>query len=86
MAQFDKRLIELLGCVEKDWVIKEPIGKQQYTFLVGTKLTNTLSWAEWSNIGFFRVNSYDGQRILKRLNYNQKELLFPVNEMKQLEF
>ncbi len=65
---FDKELIEFMH-PNKDWVIRTPFGQSQFTFLVGTKITKDLSWASWSNEGFYKVDSYDGQRILKRLNY-----------------
>lgn len=80
---FDKKLTEFMNCVNKDWVIRESIGKQQYTFLVGT---DYLSWALWKNQGFYKVNSYDGQRILKRLNYKQDDPIFETFGLEQGKF
>ncbi len=73
---FNKRLTEFMGCADKDWVIREPIGKLQYTFLVGTKIDKGLTWALWSNEGFYKVDSSQGQKILLRLNYREHEQPF----------
>lgn len=81
---FDTRLLELMKCAKnKDWVVRKPIGSQQYTFLVGTKITKDLTWALWANEKFHRADSYNGKKILTRLNYNEKEQLFKTYKMAQ---
>lgn len=83
---FKETLIDLIGLEEKKykkhWVVREPYGKSQYAFLVGT---NFLDWAEWSNARFFDVEKPEGWKILTRLNYKDKEPLIDIYKMKQQE-
>jgi len=56
---------------KKHWLVREPYGKNQWTFLLGT---NWDSFPEFKSRGFFNSNSKEGIEILTRLNYTQSEL------------
>lgn len=82
--KFNERLTDLYSPVKKEhWFIREPIGANQYTFLIGS---NFNGWAEWKSEGFYNIKSYDGQRILLRLNYNEPEQKFITYGMIQKGF
>lgn len=79
--KFSAYLQDLINKVDKKfWVIKQNVGSAQYTFLVGT---NYKKWAEWGKEDFYSVNSFEGQKIMTRLNYSQKEILFNTYGIKQ---
>lgn len=84
-VKFSKRLSDFMTCVDKDWIIREPMTGEQYTFLIGTKIDKGLTWAIWKSEEFYEVNSYDGQRILHRLNYTEPKKILDTYGMKQQE-
>ena len=64
-------LFEKLGRIEKkQWIVTEPMGRQQFAFLIGT------NWAEfpaWKRKGFYRVNTAEGKEILERICFTRQE-------------
>lgn len=61
-----RSLCEHLDLMSKDiWLIREPVGHQQWTFLLGT---NFESIRDWKRGGFYRIDSAEGQVVLERLN------------------
>jgi len=68
----DKRLKDYLGLIPKKyWIVREPYGPHQWTFLIGT---NWDAFPEFRDLGFHRIDSPEGQEIFHRLNYTRKEL------------
>jgi three-Cys-motif partner protein len=59
------------GIAKKYWLVREPSGKEQWTFLLGT---NTANFKDYRAIGFYRLDSEQGQAIFFRLNYTVKEI------------
>lgn len=56
---------------KKKWLVRLPSGRNQWTFLFGTK------WAKmptWEREGFYDITSSTGKRILRALNYTKDEL------------
>ena len=84
-AAFDKRvrcafdrpigegysLVERMSRLDKKkWIVKEPTGKQQYTFLLATNA----DIGDWKKQGWHDIESHSGWEILRRLNYTATEL------------
>ena len=64
-------LIDELSNIDKDqWIIREPHGQHQWSFLLGS---NWLNYPTYESEGFHRVSSATGQCILHRLNYTENE-------------
>ncbi len=55
---------------KKTFIIREPEGNNQWTFLIAS---NWKSYPEWTEAGFHRVDSPTGQDIIQRLTLTQKE-------------
>jgi hypothetical protein len=85
-AAFDKRvrtalnrpigegysLLERMRRIKKDkWLVKEPGGKQQYTFMLATNA----DIGDWKKVGWYDIDNAAGWEILNRLNYTNMELL-----------
>lgn len=56
---------------KKEWLVREPRGRHQWTFLLGT---NWEDFPAWGKRGFYRIGSERGQRVLKRLDSSADEL------------
>jgi three-Cys-motif partner protein len=66
------RLDEYIKRIPKRvWLIREPQGCHQWTFLIGT---NWDSFPAFKNKGFYYIDSPEGQAILERANYTREEL------------
>ena len=66
------RLKEAIETINKKyWLIREPMGRHQWTFILGT---NWKGFPQFEKIGLYQVTTEKGQEILKRLNYTNKEL------------
>lgn len=64
-------LIDELNKIRKDhWIIREPQGAHQWTFLLGS---NWLDYPAYKSEGFYPVDSVTGYDILNRLNYTVDE-------------
>lgn len=65
-------LITYLTCINKGhWYVKEPVGRQQWTFLLG------MNWADMhvmKGLGWCKARSTRGKQIVEKLNYTNKEL------------
>jgi len=71
-CQFNSRLKEVLMVIDKrHWIVREPYGRHQWTFLIGTNWTD---FPVFERLGFHRWDSDEGQRILDILNYTNEEL------------
>ena len=55
---------------KKYWLVKEPTGKHQWTFLLGT---NWDAFPTWKKEGFYRTNTPRGQDILNRVAFTKRE-------------
>lgn len=78
----DWDLMEDIRRISKDhWLIREPCGKSQWSFLLGT---NWPDFPKFKKIGFHRLSSPEGQNTLKRLNYTSKEI--SENNIKIIKF
>ncbi len=61
---------ELADIQKKHWLIREPYGKQQWTFLFGT---NWGDLPKWKKAGFHDIGSDSGRNILYELNFTNAE-------------
>ena len=67
-----KRLADYMRVLHKNkWLIREPVGQHQWTFLLGS---NTDLFKSYKKIGFYRLDSPEAQRIFSVLNLPQDEL------------
>jgi len=67
-----ERLNEVLGGInKKHWIVREPYGRHQWTFLIGTNWTK---FPEFKQVGFHRIDRPEGEKILARLNYTNMEM------------
>lgn len=65
-------LTAYLRAIRKDqWLVREPSGGNQYTFLLGT---NYKKYRTSIPIGLFPISEPRGKGILERLNFNTKEM------------
>lgn len=55
---------------KKQWLVREPSGANQYTFLLGT---NYVDYQTSNKIGLFPITTPRGKAILERLNYTNEE-------------
>lgn len=68
----EKNLIEELVSINKSyWIIREPIGRWQWTFLIGT---NWNAFPNFKNLGFWPLSSPQGRRIAMNLSYSSSEI------------
>ncbi|NVM56702.1 MAG: hypothetical protein HWN51_01085, partial [Desulfobacterales bacterium] len=64
-------LFEKLARIQKrQWIVTEPIGKQQFTFLIGT---NWVEFPAWKGKGFHRANTAEGRETLARICFTREE-------------
>lgn len=67
-----QRLLDHLPTInKKHWIIREPCGQHQWTFLFGTNWAN---FPAWEKRGFYPLNSAKGASIMRRLNSTAREL------------
>lgn len=67
-----QRILDYLSLIDKKhWIIREPCGKHQWSFLFGTNWAN---FPAWEKRGFYSLESAKGQEIMRRLNSTAKEL------------
>ena len=52
------------------WIVQEPEGKHQWTFLLGTNFDKYKAWRKY---GFHRVDSEDGKAVFERLSLTKDE-------------
>lgn len=60
----------LQGIRKRHWLVRKPMGKHQWTFLMGSNTPPP----EYPSIGFYRLDSQEGQQIFGILNYTNQEL------------
>jgi len=72
LCSCDLRLDDYIKRIPKKyWIIREPKGCHQWTFLLGT---NWDSFPSFKNKGFYRIDSLEGQVIFDRANLTKEEL------------
>lgn len=59
----------LQGIRKRYWLVREPMGKHQWTFLMGSNTPPP----EYRAKGFYRLDSAEGQEIFSTLNFTNKE-------------
>lgn len=68
----NRNLADFLKCIDKkDWIVREPHGKEQYTFLLGS---NWVDFPDWKARGFHKMRSPEGKEILDRITYTPEEI------------
>lgn len=77
----DRCLRDFLGVIDKkEWIIREPVGRDQWSFLIGS---NWINFPDWKKEGFHSWKSPRGKEIFDLLTYTPEE----IAEMKgQLTF
>jgi three-Cys-motif partner protein len=64
------RLLEYLDAIrKKNWLVKKPEAKHQFTFVYGTNGPEPV----WRREGFYSIHSPEGQEILRQLNNTNEE-------------
>jgi len=67
-----KRLGDYLELIPKrHWIVREPYGPHQWTFLIGTNWTD---FPTFERLGFYRWDSARGKEIFDQLNFTREEL------------
>lgn len=67
-----KLLADYLGSINKaTWIIRKPAGRNQWTFAIGS---NWVNFPTWQKHGFYKIDSEEGESILKRLTYTNGEI------------
>lgn len=61
--------VALASINKKAWIIREPIDRAAWTFIIGS---NWEQFPAWQRAGFHRINSTEGRAILERLTYREK--------------
>lgn len=68
----DASLLSLLERVDKKyWLVRDPHGKHQWTFLVGTNWAN---FPEWEKEGFYRLDGDRGRHIWQTVALSKKQV------------
>lgn len=66
----DRCFIEWINCIPKKfWFLTEPVGKHRWTMMLGTNWDHAKLYGD-----FYRNDSFEGMRILKKLNLTKKEI------------
>ncbi|MFC1959830.1 hypothetical protein ACFLYO_03880 [Chloroflexota bacterium] len=55
---------------KKNWIIREPEGMHQWTFLIGT---NWQSYPDYKRLGFVKLESKRGKAVFEKLVYTERE-------------
>lgn len=67
----EERVIDAIRRIKKKyWLIREPSGKWQFTFLIGTNWAN---FPAWKKAKFAPINSEEGQSYADKLNFTTEE-------------
>jgi len=67
----DRRLPEILSKINKKfWLIREPTGRHQWTFLIGTNWAN---FPVWNKQNFYGITTSKGKEIYQRICYTKDE-------------
>ncbi len=70
-ADYDT-LAELLPKVKKHWIVREPIGKHQWSILVGT---NWVDYPSWGKKGFYRWDDGElGSHYFSKMAYTKNQI------------
>ena len=56
---------------KKHWMLCEPASAHQWTILVGT---NWINFPTFEKIGFYRINTKEGQEFFRKANFTKAEL------------
>lgn len=59
------------GIDKKQWIVREPVGQEQWSFLIGS---NWINFPDWQKEGFHSYTSVKGKEILDRLTYTVEEI------------
>jgi len=67
----NETLEESLSKIDKKyWLIRQPEGQHQWTFLIGSR---GFQWQEWRKEKSYRLDSEIGQEIMFKLNLTEQE-------------
>ena len=61
---------KMFNIEKKHWVIRDMVGKHQWTFLVAT---NYDKWAKWEKKGFYLLDSPKGQDLFNKAKLNKED-------------
>lgn len=56
---------------KKEWIVREPIGREQWSFLIGS---NWINFPDWQKEGFHSYRSARGKEIFDLLTYTAGEI------------
>ncbi len=59
------------GINKKEWIVREPVGKEQWSFLIGS---NWINFPDWQSEGFHSYKSAKGKEIFDLLTYTAEEI------------
>lgn len=59
------------GIDKKEWIVREPVGKEQWSFLIGS---NWIDFPDWQKEGFHSYKSAKGKEIFDLLTYTSEEI------------
>jgi hypothetical protein len=67
-----KLLTDYLRSINKTtWIVRKPTGKNQWTFAIGS---NWVNFPKWQKHGFYKIDSEEGESVLRRLTYTGGEI------------
>lgn len=69
-----RHLLAMLGTIaKKEWIVREPVGHNQASFLLGS---NWVDFPAWEKEGFYSITrSRYGREILNRITFTKDELV-----------
>jgi three-Cys-motif partner protein len=83
ILHLEKNFIDYFKDIKKfNWYISKPSGKWQWSFLFGT---NSIHLKLPYSCGFNKVDSDEGERILKKINYTKEEYKLHLPNQPSLE-
>jgi hypothetical protein len=66
------RLDEYLKKIKPHWAIRKPIGKHQWSMMIGSNFPG--GYPAWERQGFYSTRNENGRELLQRLSYTKEDL------------